>query len=102
MKNPNAYGTPAQRSRTRLQRADAARAAGIPDPAPLEDPRQAFDLDLTGAGWRKLRIEPRLGYVAWRAVDAESGVVLHTAALKELLHWVADRMPRWLALRNYQ
>lgn len=74
----------------------------MPDPAPLEDTRQAFELDLRGAGWKLLRIEPRLGYVAWRAIDTESGEVLHAAALKELLHWIADRLPRWLALRNYQ
>lgn len=99
---PRQYATPRQRDRAARDRAAWERSQGIPDPAPLEDTRQAFDLDLTGAGWRKLRIEPRMGYVAWRAVDAESGEVLHTAALKELLHWIADRMPRWLALRNYQ
>ncbi len=43
-----------------------------------------------------------MGYVSWRAVDAESGEVLHVAALKELLHKLADDLPRWLALRNYQ
>jgi hypothetical protein len=26
---------------------------------------------------------------------------LHCAALKELLHWIADRVPRYLALRNF-
>jgi hypothetical protein len=96
------WPTPAQRDRARISRADAARSEGIPDPAPLEDTRQAFELDLRGAGGRLLRIEPRLGYVAWRAVDAESGEALHSAALKQLLHWVADNLPRWLALRNYQ
>jgi hypothetical protein len=74
----------------------------VPDPAPLEDTRQAFEMDLRSAGGRLLRIEPRWGFVAWRAIDAESGEVLRVAALKELLHWVADSLPRWLALRNFQ
>lgn len=96
------WPTSAQRDRARLSRAAAARAAGATDPAPPEDTRQPFDLDLRGAGGRLLRIEPRMGYVSWRAVDAESGEVLHVAALKELLHKLADDLPRWLALRNYQ
>ena len=49
-----------------------------------------------------LMIVPRLGYVSWRAVDVDTGTVLHCAALKELLHWIADRVPRMLAARNYQ
>jgi hypothetical protein len=96
------YATPRQRDRAARDRADWERGQGIPGPAPLEDTRQAFDLDLRGAGGRLLRIEPRLGSVAWRAVDAESDEVLHFAALKQLLHWVADDLPRWLALRNFQ
>ena len=96
------WPTPAQRDKASIARADEARRQGIPDPAPLEDTRTAFDLDLRSAGGRLLRIEPRLGYVAWRAVDAESGEVLHTAAIKELLHKLADDLPRWLALRNFQ
>ena len=42
-------------------------------------------------------IEPRLGYVSWRAIDIESGEVLHCAALKELLHWIADELPRMVS-----
>ena len=96
------WPTPEQRDRARIARADEERSQGTPDPAPPEDTRAAFDLDLRGAGGRLLRMEPRLGYVSWRAVDAESGEVLHTAAIKELLHKLADDLPRWLALRNYQ
>ena len=66
------------------------------------DIRRPFDLPLRAAGWRDLRIEPRRGYVAWRAVDAATGEVLHVAALKQLLHWIADAMPRMLAARNWQ
>ena len=83
------------------QRAAAERAAGIEDrPAP-EDYRKAFPLPLAHLGWRDLQIEPRIGYVSWRAVDAETGEVLHCAALKELLRWVARRLPKMLAVRNF-
>ena len=57
-------------------------------------------MSLRSAGFRDLRIEPRRGYVAWRAVDAATGEVLHCAALKELLRWVASQVPRMLAFRN--
>ena len=76
-----------------------------PGPVPkpeASDSRQPFDLDLRQAGGRNLHIEPRLGYVAWRAVDADSGVVLYCAALKELLHQIADDLPRMLAARNFE
>ncbi len=96
------YGTPEQRFRARERRAQWEREDGIPDREPMTDNRQPFTLDLAAAGFHDLRIEPRLGYVAWRAVDVESGEVLHCAALKELLHWIADQVPRMLAMRNYQ
>jgi hypothetical protein len=48
-----------------------------------------------------LHIEPRIGYVAWRAVDAQTGDVVHCAALKELLRWIAGQVPRMLAVRNF-
>jgi hypothetical protein len=89
------------RWRAAEQRAQAERDEGIPDRADA-DCRQPFDLLLRAAGYRDLRIEPRRGYVAWRAVDAQTGEVLHSAALKELLHWIADEMPRMLAARNFQ
>jgi uncharacterized protein YbaR (Trm112 family) len=85
---------------SRIRSANAEREAGIPD-RESSDNRQPFDLDLLRAGGRNLRIEPRLGYVAWRAVDAASGEVLYCAALKELLHQIADDLPRMLAARNF-
>ena len=81
-------------------RAQAERDEGIPDAPPIEDAREAFVMSLRSAGFRDLRIEPRRGYVAWRAVDAATGEVLHCAALKELLRWVASQVPRMLAFRN--
>lgn len=82
-------------------RAQAERDSGVPDEPMLADMRQPFDIALRSAGYRDLRIEPRLGYVAWRAVEAETGKVLHCAALKELLRWVAGQIPRMLAARNW-
>ena len=96
------YGTAGQRSRAKARRAQWDLDDGIPDRAPMTDARQPFTLDLKAAGFHDLRIEPRLGYVAWRAVDVDSGEVLHCAALKELLHWIADQLPRMLAMRNYE
>ena len=78
------------------------RLVGRPKNARKADGRQPFTLDLKAAGFHDLRIEPRIGYVAWRAVDVESAQVLHCAALKELPHWIADRVPRMLAARNYE
>ena len=86
---------------SRIRSANAERDAGVPDRT-ASDNRQPFDLDLRQAGGRNLHIEPRLGYVAWRAVDADSGVVLYCAALKELLHKIADDLPRMLAARNFE
>jgi hypothetical protein len=89
------------RWRTAETRAQAERDAGIPDdPAPV-DCREPFALDLRSAGGPLYRIEPRRAYVAWRAID-EAGTVKHCAALKELLHTIADELPRMLAARNFQ
>lgn len=75
--------------------AQQERDDGIPDRPLLADSRLPFPLPLKARGWRDVEIEPRLGYLTkWRAVDAETREVLHSAALKELLHWCADRMPR--------
>jgi hypothetical protein len=82
-------------------RAQAERDAGIPDEPMWQDRRQPFDIPLKAAGYRDLRIEPRLGYVAWRAIDAETGELLHCAAIKELLRWVAKQVPRQLGAHNF-
>lgn len=68
----------------------------------MTDSRKPFTLPLSGFGWRDVVIEPRLGYVGWRAVDAETREVLHCAASKELLRWIARQVPRMLAARNFQ
>jgi hypothetical protein len=82
-------------------RAQAERDAGIPDLPAWQDAREPFELDLRSAGYLHLRIEPRLGYVAWRAIDADTGDVLHCAAIKELLRWIAAQVPRQLGARHF-
>ena len=79
--------------------AQAERDAGTPDRDDY-DQRQPIMLDLSSAGGPNLTLEPRLGYVAWRARDNDTGQVLRCAALKELLHWIADELPRMLSARS--
>lgn len=91
----------AANSRWRAVKAQHEREDGIPDEPIIEDCRQPFDLPLAAAGFVDLRIEPRLGYVSWRAVDAATGEVLHCAAMKSLLRWIARQCVRPLAARNF-
>lgn len=92
----------AANARWRAVKAQDERDDGIPDEPIIEDRRQPFDLPLSVAGFVDLRIEPRLGYVSWRAVDAATGQVLHCAAMKSLLRWIARQCVRPLAARNLQ
>ena len=80
-------------------RAQAERDAGIPDRPPIIDTRQTIDIDLTSHGGPRLRIEPRVGYVSCRLVNLDTGAV-ECAALKTLLHTLADNLPRRLGVRN--
>jgi len=83
-------------------RAEAERASGIPDRPMPADIRRPFTLPLAHLGFRDVLIEPRFGYVSWRATDEKTDEQLHVAALKELLRWVASQVPRMLAERNFQ
>jgi hypothetical protein len=100
MHNPK-FGTHQQRSSSRARRAQWERDDGIPDREPLIDARQPFLLELAACGFHDLRVEPRLGYIAWRAVRIDTGECIRCCALKELLHWIADQIPRTLGSRNY-
>lgn len=100
MRQPK-YPPPDRRYNARARKAQCARDDGIPDRLPIEDTRETFELPLKAVGYFDLLIQPRLGYVSWRAIDKDTGTVLHGAALKELLHWIADRVPRYRALRNF-
>ena len=64
------------------------------------DSRQPITLDLRAAGGGVETLEPRIGYVAWRRTD-EAGEVKDCAALKTLLHRIADELPRQLGARNF-
>lgn len=82
-------------------RAEAERAAGIPDrPAPV-DLRQPITLDLTSYGGQRLRIEPRPGRISVRVIDADTGAVIDCGALKTALHRLADGLPRTLGARHH-
>jgi hypothetical protein len=80
-------------------RAQAERDAGIPDRDDVPDCRQPFTLDLRSAGGDCWHIEPRRGYVAWRAIDF-AGQVKHCAALKTLLTRIAADLPRMMSARR--
>ena len=80
-------------------RASAERADGIPDRAPDTDMRSPIRFDLAAEGYRDVIVEPRIGYVSWRLLDAHSGECIECAALKTLLHRLADRLPRTLGMR---
>jgi hypothetical protein len=90
----------AANARWRMQKADDERAAGIPDRLPFEDCRQPITLDLTSYGGKRIRIEPRMGYVSCRAVDDDTGRVLHCAAMKTLLHTLADELAPMMSPRR--
>jgi hypothetical protein len=78
-------------------RAEAEREAGIADIPLPADTRQPLDLDLRSWGGPLVRIEPRAGYIAGRAIDVEAGQMIECAALKTLLRTIARRLPRTLS-----
>lgn len=80
------YRTPSRRD------AVAERRAERNPPRETGDVREPIDLDLRSAGGPHLRLEPRRGYLSWRAIDVDTGVV-SGAALKTLLHRIADALP---------
>lgn len=66
-----------------------------------DDFRTEVFLDLRGAGGPSLRFVPVRGKIAWTQVDADTGRVLARGAIKQLLHGVADELPRMQAPSNY-
>ncbi len=88
-------------ARWRMDRAEHDRRQGIPDRPAWTDSRAPFNLPFAALGWRDVRIEPRLGYIAWRCVDSETGEVISCKALGELLRWIAAQVPRQLGARNF-
>ena len=99
-KSPRHVMAAKARWRRAEERAQAERDAGIPDEPLPADARQPIDLDLRTWGGPKLLIVPRAGFIAGRALD-DAGVVVECAALKTLLHRIADRLPRAMAKQNF-
>ncbi len=62
------------------------------------DCREPITLDLRSAGGPLIVLEPCFGKIAWKLHDGES--VKDRAALKTLLHRIADGLPRQLGERN--
>ena len=89
------------RWRAAAERAQAERDAGIPDREDVPDFRQPISLDLRSAGGELWHIEPRRGYVSWRALD-EAGQVRECAALKTLLTRIAAKLPRLVSARRLE
>ena len=87
------YKSTAARYRAAERRAQAERDAGIPDRTD-DDCRQPIALDLSSVGGRCLTLEPRRGYLAYRARDVATGEVIACGALTALLHQLADGLPR--------
>lgn len=90
------------RKSTRHQRAAQARWRTEPEPVSRvnepTDTRQPITLDLRSAGGPLVTLEPRIGYIGWRVRD-EAGQVSECAAIKTLLHRIADRLPRTMGVR---
>lgn len=60
--------------------------------------RDQIVLDLRSAGGAMWAIEPLQGLIAWRATSDDGK--RDKAALKTLLHRIADQLPRQLGERN--
>lgn len=84
----------------RERRAQQERDDGIPDRHADADVRQPIELDLSCAGGPALTLRPVPGKVAWRAVDA-TGRTVRRATLKQILHAVADQLPRQQGARGF-
>lgn len=91
----------AANARWRTDQAQHEREIGIADRDPYTDARQPCVIDLRGAGGPLLTLEPRLGYIAWRQRD-EAGSVSDCAAIKTLLHRLADTLPRTLSPAHWR
>lgn len=87
----------AANARWRADRAQAERDAGIPDRPMPTDCREPITLDLRSAGGPLILLEPCLGKIAWKLRDGDA--VKDRAALKTLLHRIADKLPRQLGER---
>ena len=82
------------------RRAQEERDDDTPDRPTQEDWRTPIAIDLRPAGGPLITLAPRLGYIAWRRRGA-SGVVVDCAAIKTLLHRIADDLPSTLGREHW-
>ncbi len=90
----------ARRDAAAERRAQWEREDGIPDRGP-DDCRTPIALDLSAAGGPRLTLHPVRGRIAWRAWDDERQAVTYRGSLKQLLHALADDLPRQLGARSF-
>ena len=86
--------------RRAIERANAERAAGIPDREPLHDDRDAIPFDLRKHGGKNWQIEPRPGYASCRLRDVDTEQVVYAGTLKQCLREVSRLLPHRLGNRN--
>ena len=90
----------ARRDAAAERRAEWQRQDGISDRPADTDLREPIALDLRCAGGPALTLRPVPRKVAWRAVDSD-GRTVACATLKQLLHRLADQLPRQFGARNW-
>ena len=92
------HRSPASRYAAAERRADAERAAGIPDREP-PPPRATWWLDLRVIGGPWWRCEPRIGYVSYRVYTEPEGERVMCGPPKTILAKAAAKLPQTLSLR---
>lgn len=95
-----AYMSPAARDARAERRIAQAEAHGLP-PQHDADVRQPIELDLSCVGGERMTLRPIRGRHAWAAWSTD-GRLLRRGALKTLLHWAADEVPRMKAPNSRQ
>lgn len=69
---------------------------GIPDRTD-SDCRTPIRFDLRGAGGDEYIAHPMRRRIAWRLWNLTREELAHTASIKELLHWMGDKLARMRA-----
>ena len=93
------YRSPASRDAAAERRADAQRAAGIPDrAAPVQ--LEPVLLDLRGAGGPYWRAEHMPGTCRWRVYDAGTGARVMVAQIGGIVASAHRATPRMLSVRT--
>ena len=91
---------PTRSSRWAEGRADDERLSGILDRLPIYDDRDVVPIDLRRHGGKNWQIEPRMGYVACRVRDLDSGAMDYCGTMKQCLRWISTQLAHRLGARN--